>query len=183
MNINKNKKIKKPNVKAEYCKSLTKADLQELCDATEDAIVAGGGFGWISPPSFKVLENYWGGVLLIPERILIIGRLDSVVAGCVQLIKPTRNNEAQSHACGLSTFFFASWARGYGLAKAVFEKAEYKAKEEGFKVMTLEVRETQKRAIQLYEQAGFIRCGTNPKSAYLHGKYIAGHYYYKELIK
>ena len=34
----------------------------------------------------------------------------------------------------LSTFFFASWARGFGLAKAVFEKAELKAKQDGFTV-------------------------------------------------
>ena len=178
-----NKKILKQNVKAEHCKNLNKVDLQELCDATADAITAGGGFGWISPPSATTLENYWRGVLLIPERILILGRLDSVIAGSVQLIKPARNNEAQSHACGLSTFFFASWAMGYGLAKAVFEKAEFKAKEDGFKVITLEVRETQKRAIQLYEQAGFIKCGTNAKSAYVNDSFIAGHYYYKELTK
>ena len=89
------------------------------------------------------------------------------------MIKPARNNEAQSHSCGLSTFFFAPWARGFGLAKAVFEKAEIKAKSEGFKIITLEVRETQLRAIQLYEQAGFIKCGTNPKAAYVNENYIA----------
>ena len=42
-------KLKKYNVKAELCKSLSKVDLQELCDATEEAILAGGGFGWIHP--------------------------------------------------------------------------------------------------------------------------------------
>ena len=67
------------------------------------------------------------------------------------------------------------------MAKAVFQKAEAKAKQDGFKVITLEVRETQLRAIQLYEQAGFIKFGINPKSALVNGKYIAGHYYYKEL--
>ena len=107
MDITSNIKKIKANVKAEICKNLNKVDLQELCDATEDAITAGGGFGWISPPSIKILENYWRGVLLIPERILILGRLDTKIAGSVQLIKPARNNEAQSHACGLSTFFFA----------------------------------------------------------------------------
>ena len=183
MNIKINRIRPKPKVKAELSLNLNKVDLQELCDATADAITAGGGFGWVSPPSLKTLENYWRGVLLIPERVLILGRLDTIIAGSVQLIKPARNNEAQSHACGLSTFFFASWARGYGLAKAVFEKAEFKAKQDGFKVITLEVRETQKRAIQLYEQAGFIKCGTNPKSAYVEGNYISGHYYYKELEK
>tara|TARA_B100001093_G_scaffold138932_1_gene131523 strand:+ start:675 stop:1217 length:543 start_codon:yes stop_codon:yes gene_type:complete len=174
-------KNKKFNVKAEFCSNLSKVDLQELCDATEEAILAGGGFGWISPPSNKTLQNYWKGVLLIPERILIIGKLDNIVAGSVQLIKPAKNNEAQSHSCVLSTFFFASWARGFGLAKAVFQKAESKAREDGFKVITLEVRETQLRAIQLYEQAGFIKFGMNPKAALVKGKYIAGFHYYKEL--
>ena len=51
--------LKKYNVKAELCNSLSKIDLQELCDATEEAILAGGGFGWISPPSLKTLEEYW----------------------------------------------------------------------------------------------------------------------------
>ena len=98
-------KQKKYNVKAELCKSLSKIDLQELCEATEEAILAGGGFGWISPPSPKTLQDYWKGVLIIPERVLIIGKLDNVVAGSAQLIKPTKNNEAQSHSCILSTFF------------------------------------------------------------------------------
>ena len=169
------------NVKAEICKSLNKVDLQELCDATEEAILDGGGFGWISPPSLNTLENYWKGVLLIPERVLIIGKLDNVLAGSVQLIKPTKNNEAQSHSCTLSTFFFAPWARGFGLAKAVFKKAELKAKSDGFKVVNLEVRETQSRAIQIYEQAGYIKSGVNPKAVFINNKYIAGYYYYKEL--
>jgi len=169
------------NVKAELCTNLKKVDLQELCDATEEAILAGGGFGWISPPSSKMLQDYWKGVLLIPERVLILGRLDNVIAGSVQLIKPAKNNEAQAHSCVLSTFFFAPWARGFGLAKAVFEKAERKAIQDGFKVITLEVRETQTRAIQLYEQAGFIKSGINPKSAYVNEEYITGYYYYKEL--
>ena len=65
--------------------------------------------------------------------------------------------------------------------KAVFEKTELKAKQDGFKIINLEVRETQLRAIQLYEQAGYIKSGINPKSVFIDGKYIAGYYYYKEL--
>ena len=174
-------KNKEFNVKAELCTNLSKVDLQELCEATEEAILAGGGFGWVFPPANKTLQDYWKGVLLIPERVLIVGKLDNIVAGSVQLIKPAKNNEAQSHSCVLSTFFFAPWARGFGLAKAVFQKAESKAREDGFKVITLEVRETQLRAIQLYEQAGFIKFGMNPKAVLVNGEYIAGYYYYKEL--
>ena len=182
MNIEKFKSnLPKPNINAVKVITLNKIDLQELCDATEEAILADGGFGWISLPARKKLEDYWKGVVLIPERILIIGKLDNLVAGSVQLIKPTRNNEAQSHLCNLSTFFLASWARGYGLAKKLFKKAEDEAKSQGFKVITLEVRETQYRAIQIYEQAGFTKCGVNPKSAFVEDKYISGFYYYKEL--
>ena len=99
-----------------------------LCDATEEAIIGGGGFGWISPPSVKMLQNYWKGVLLIPERVLIVGKLDNVLAGSVQIIKPAKNNEAQAHSCILSTFFFAPWARGFGLAKSSFSKSRVRGK-------------------------------------------------------
>ena len=173
--------LPEPNVKAQKVTSLNKIDLQELCDATEEAIEHDGGFGWLKAPTRKKLEDYWKGVILIPERILIVGKLDNILAGSVQLIKHARNNEAQSHLCNLSTFFLASWYRGYGLAKSVFEEAEKEAKSEGFKVITLEVRETQSRAIQIYEQAGFVQCGVNPKSAYVNNKFISGYYYYKEI--
>jgi hypothetical protein len=45
-------------------------DLDDLCEATEAAIKEGGGFGWLKPPPRQVLENYWKGVLLIPDRRL-----------------------------------------------------------------------------------------------------------------
>ena len=84
-------------IKIESIQSLKYGDLDDLCDATESAITEGGGFGWIKVPSRKVLENYWRGVLTIPERELIIGRLDNVVAGSCQLIKPSKNNEAHKN--------------------------------------------------------------------------------------
>ena len=46
----------------------------------------------------------------------------------------------------------------------------------------LEVRETQKRAIQIYHQAGFKKSGENPKSVLIKNKYYSGYYFYKDLI-
>ncbi|HEY0522522.1 MAG TPA: hypothetical protein VGD08_03970, partial [Stellaceae bacterium] len=34
-------------------------DLADLCDATEAAILDGGGFGWLKPPPRPLLEAYW----------------------------------------------------------------------------------------------------------------------------
>ena len=64
----------------ELIHNLNSADLNDLCDAAEAAIIDGGGFGWLAPPPRDVLESYWSGVLLIPERDLLVGRLDGVIA-------------------------------------------------------------------------------------------------------
>ena len=176
-------KLPKPKIEAMFITTLNKTDIEELCDATEEAILVDGGFGWINPPPRKKLVDYWKGVLLVPERLLIVGKIDDVICGSIQLIKPSRSNEAQSHLCNLTTFFIASWARGYGLAKMLIYEAEKQAKKNKFSVITLEVRETQKRAIQIYNQAGFKKSGENPKSVLIKDKYYSGYYFYKDLIK
>ena len=84
----------KPITSVETVTVLENGDLHELCDATEVAIEDGGGFGWLKPPARKVLEDYWRGVMLIPERVLIIGRIDGVVAASCQIVRPPKNNEA-----------------------------------------------------------------------------------------
>ena len=121
-------------------------------------------------------------MLLVPERLLIVGKIDNVICGSINLLN-LRSNEAQSHLCNLTTFFIASWARGYGLARMLIQEVEKEAKKNKFAVITLEVRETQKRAIQIYYQAGYKKSGENPKSVLIGNKYYSGYYFYKDLIK
>ena len=79
MNLDKFKSnLPQPRILAQAVSELSKLDMQELCESTEEAIIADGGFGWINPPARKKLEDYWKGVLLIPERILIIGKFLSI---------------------------------------------------------------------------------------------------------
>ena len=145
-----NEKVTLPpaKIKIEYIQSLKYGDLDDLCDATESAITEGGGFGWINVPSRKVLENYWRGVLTIPERELIIGRLDNVVAGSCQLIKPSKNNEAQKNSCSLTTFFLAPWARGYGITPELIKFAENLAENKGYNVITLMLEKHKKEQLR-----------------------------------
>jgi len=156
-------------------------DLHDLCDATETAIEAGGGFGWLTPPARQVLENYWNGVLMVPGRALFAARLDGVVCGSAQLVRPPRNNEAQAHMAELQHAFVAPWARGHGLARRLTETVEQAAREEGFRVLRLDVRETQLAAIALYESMGYECWGTNPHHTWVDGRFIAGRYYTKAL--
>jgi len=157
-------------------------DLDDLCEATEAAIIEGGGFGWLKPPPRHVLENYWKGVLLIPDRRLVVGRLDGVIAGSAQLSKAPRNNEAQSFAGTLTSAFVAPWARGHGLARGIVLEIERIAREElGLVVLNLDLRATQRAAISLYEGLNYRRWGTHPVYARVDGEIVPGHYYYKRL--
>lgn len=155
--------------------------LAELEDATEAAIADGGGFGWLKSPPRQVQEAYWRGVLLVPERTLFLGLLDEVVAGSAQLARPTRQNEAGTASCLLTTFFVAPWARGHGLARALVQAVEDAAREDSFEILNLDVRETQEAAIALYESMGFERWGTQPRYAKVKGAWIAGHFFAKVL--
>ena len=161
---------------------ISELDLADLCDATEAAIIDGGGFGWLTPPSRRVLERFWKGVLLIPERSLFIARLDGTIVGSAQLVRPPRNNEAQVFAAAITTNFIAPFARGHGLARDITVAVERVAREDGFSFLTLDVRETQTAAVQLYESLGYERWGTNPNYAIVDDAQVAGHFYAKRLI-
>jgi len=168
-----------PDVSVENIKTLMAGELNDLCDATDAAIKGGGGFGWVHLPSREILERYWNGVLIMPARELFVARLDGVICGTCQLVKPPVNNEAQSHAATLTTNFVAPWARGYGLAKMLVVALEDKARNDGFSVINLDVRETMESAIGLYESLGYVRIGTHPYYAMVEGEMIKGHYYTK----
>ncbi len=157
------------------------ADLTELVQATEDAIRDGIGFNWVVPPGKDVMETYWKGVLVVPDRVLFAGRLDGTLAGSVQLLKPGISKETSSFAASIEAHFVAPWARGHGLARSLLEAAEREARSQGFSVLKLSVRETQEAAIKLYEESGYVCWGLLPTHEYVNAKMIAGKYYYKNL--
>ncbi|MDP2205447.1 MAG: GNAT family N-acetyltransferase [Alphaproteobacteria bacterium] len=160
---------------------LTPADLNDLCDATDAAVEAGGGFGWIVPPAREVMERYWKGVMVVPERHLLLARIDGIVCGAVQLIEPSRHNEAQAFSATLLAAFIAPWARGRGAGRKLTETAEKLALEMGYKVLQLDVRETQAAAIYLYESMGYVRWGINPAYAQIGSALVSGYYYAKTI--
>ncbi len=157
------------------------ADVHAIAEAATAAILDGGGFGWVKPPKASVLEQYFRGVLLVPERELIVGRMDGVIYGAAQLLKPSRNNEAQAFAASIMHNFVAPYARGHGLARLIVQRAEDHARASGYHVLNLDVRETQAAAIALYEAAGFTCWGTHPAYARVKGGTVQGRFYYKKL--
>lgn len=170
-----------PEIRIEEVDSLDDGDMADLCEAAETAIIDGGGFGWLKPPPRQTMEAYWRGALLVPERIVFIARFDGRIVGSAQLLLPPRNNEAQRNVATITANFVSPWARGFGLARALTKACEAAARQKGAWFINLDVRETQRAAIQLYESLGYTRWGENPNYAVINGKPVTGFYYTKAL--
>jgi hypothetical protein len=67
-----------PRISVESPSRLSSVDIDELCDAAEGGIRSGGGFGWLTPPPRSVMEDYWRGVQMIPERHLIVAEAEAL---------------------------------------------------------------------------------------------------------
>ena len=178
MTLNLKEKI---SIKVEILKSISDLDLADLCNITEQAIKAGGGFGWLQVPPRETLNKYWKGLVVVQNRILITGRLNEAIAGALQLELKPHNNEAQKNICNITSHFVAPWARGYGLAKKMIDTAEIIAYENSVSCVQLDIRETQEAAIQLFLSKGYKQWGTNPNYSLVEGKIIKGLYFYKNI--
>ena len=143
-------------------KSLSEVDLADLCNITEQAINAGGGFGWLRVPTREILNEYWRKIENDDLNNLIVGRLNGVIAGTLQLSYEAPNIESRENIAQIKRHFVAPWARGYGLAKSMIDFSEQKAKEENMKSIQLSVRETQDAAIQLFTSKEYKVWGENP---------------------
>ncbi len=170
-----------PVLSVELVSSLNASDLHDLCEATDMAVIDGGGFGWVAPPPRETLEAYWRGVLVVPERELFVTRLDGQICGSGQLAQPSRNSEAQKHAVHIQSSFIAPWARGHGLARHLMLALEARARTLRYQILNLDVRATQAAAIQLYENLGYVRWGSHPAYAFVKGQFVEGHFYFKNL--
>ena len=120
-------------------------------------------------------------MLLVPERRLVVGRLDGVIAGSAQLSRAPRNNEAQAFAGTLTSAFVAPWARGRGIGRGIVHRDRAARPRIGLAVLNLDLRDTQRAAIRLYESLGYMRWGTHPVYAQVEERIVPGHYYYKLL--
>ena len=108
---------------------------------------------------------------------MFVARLNGSAVGSAHLVHPPRNNDGTAHAASLMHSYIAPYARGHGLARMLTIEVEERARELGYHVLNLDVRET-----RLYETLGFVRWSAiHPDYAFVHGKVVRGFFYYKRL--
>ncbi len=177
---------RKADIKIEKLSKFKDADLNDLCEATERTILDNYqsftiGSSREEPLMRERMEAYWKGVLMVPERQLIVGRLDGVIASGIQLVKPSPNNQTSSFSASLEKHFVAPWARGHGLAKLLVKAAEDEAKNFGISVLRISVRDNLQGAIKVYESCGYKCWGVLDKYEIIEGKMYGGRFYYKDI--
>lgn len=176
---------KPQEVTAEILQSFNSIDLEDISDASMETMKETLGFNigtqTARMQSRESIVSYWEGVLLVPDRILVVGRVDGAIAGSLQILKPTNNNHISPFACSIDNNFVAPWARGLGLSNVMLELTEKEAKKHDYSLIKISVRETRLAAIKVFERRGYVKWGTLPKYELDQGKVVAGHFYYKEL--
>jgi hypothetical protein len=88
---------KKINISVDLLSSINKVDLADICNITEQAIKAGGGFGWLRVPTRDILTDYWTKRTNDKDSKLIVGRLNGVIAGTLQLAYEAPNIESRKN--------------------------------------------------------------------------------------
>ena len=169
----------------ELLETLNTLDLMDLCDATEATMIDTYGFNvgckqW-QPPLRDNIESYFKGVMVVPERKLIIGRTDDTISGSLQLVLPHSSNQTSNFIVSIDNHFVAPWARNLGIAKKMLVFAEDYAKSYNYKVVTLSVRSVREAAITLYESCGYKKWGTMEKYECVGDKIVSGYFYSKNL--
>ncbi len=167
---------------AERLSRIDETDMAALCEITTAAILDGGGLGWLIPPGRAVLERYFNGVLMVPEtRFFVVRDEDGQIQGCAQLVRPSRNNEAQAQTAQIRGYFVAPYMRGRGLGYVLADAVIEAARALGCRVLNCEVPETQHSALSMFRSLGFEHWGTHPFYARSHEGTIKGLFMTKRL--
>ncbi|QNT79490.1 1-(5-phosphoribosyl)-5-[(5-phosphoribosylamino)methylideneamino]imidazole-4-carboxamide isomerase [Entomobacter blattae] len=171
----------KNHIVAEKLQEISEDDLQALCEALDAAILGNNSTGWLKVPSRKMLQCYFQGALLVPGRSVYVIRLNSVIVGSIQLIRPARSNEEQAMSCSLQGFFLAPYTQGLSLTKTLLNAATQAAYAQGYQFLHIEVRQDLTRLITTLGELGFEHWGTNPYFARTQKGLVSGLLFTKSL--
>lgn len=170
-----------PKLAVEVLEQFTGRDLADLCRATRDTAIDGTESSFGGAPTEVRLAAFWKGVAMAPHRTLIVCRLDGVIAGALQLVRPSPLTESGPYVAEITNFFVAPWARGHGMAAMMAVEAEAVARSKGIRILDVSMRASRARAIAVFESLGYGRWAEKDHYAFIDGKFVPGLYFSKSL--
>ncbi|CAB3755609.1 GNAT family N-acetyltransferase [Paraburkholderia solisilvae] len=165
----------------EAVKSLTRKELDELCDVLVDCVEGGASVSFMLPIERRTAVEFWTGVVAGAadgKRVLLIAKDEAGCIGTVQILLDQPEN--QPHRGDLAKMLVHRRARGRGVGAALLRHAEAAALRAGKSLLVLDTANP--AAERLYERGGWIACGLIPNYALMpDGPLCATRLYYKQL--
>lgn len=132
--------------------------VDEMSQLLRDVVDLGASIGFLPPLSLVDARQYWETVLQ-PGVILYVALKDEKMAGTIQLHLCQKQNGL--HRAEIAKLLTNPEYRRHGVARALLNEAEDRAKAEGRSLLVLDTREGDP-SNQLYLTSGYIEAGRIP---------------------
>lgn len=161
---------------------VAEADLESLARLLIDAVDSGAAVSFLAPLPVDRALNWWRHVTATADSraIFLVARDGDGIVGTVQLHPAWAPN--QPHRGEVAKLIVHRRGRGAGLGARLMRTIEEKARDAGFRLLTLDARQGGP-AERLYRRIGWTHAGTIPRYALdTDGKtHHATEIFYKEL--
>lgn len=167
-----------PELKIDQIEAIAEAG-DGLAELLSRVVENGASIGFLPPLGHEEASAYWSGLLQTDVR-LFVARLGDRIAGTVQVhLCMKQNGSHRAEICKLMTH---PEYRRKGIARALMQRAEECAMQEGRQLLVLDTREGDP-SNELYASLGYIRAGRIPYYARSAGGQLdATILYYKLLL-
>ncbi|WP_241254602.1 GNAT family N-acetyltransferase [Brevibacillus sp. SYP-B805] len=135
--------------------------IDQLAELLVEVVEDGASIGFLPPLKRSEAKQYWESVLK-PDVILWIAKINNQIVGSVQLHLCTRQNGR--HRGEIAKLMTHPAYRRSGIGRALMQKAEERAKQEGLSLLVLDTREGDP-SNRLYASIGFVEAGRIPNYA------------------
>lgn len=172
-----------PKIQIEQIVSLdNEEELHALCETLEASIIEGYHCKWTKPPPRHFIESHFKGVLLVPEKLLLIARLDGNIVGICEINTPSKQGDSCDIAVKIDIFAVAPYALNIGVEQRLLSKMEQVVSQLGFPIINITIDETQKRVLQFYLQNEYVHWATHPYYQRIDGQIVKGLFLYKSFL-
>ncbi|CAK7193360.1 hypothetical protein COMNV_01575 [Commensalibacter sp. Nvir] len=181
--MNKNARNILPKIQIEHIASFdNEDDLHSICEALEASILAGYHCKWSKAPPRHLIESYFTGLLLIPEKRLFIGRMDGTIVGLCEVTLPPKQDDSPCISVEINCFATAPYATGLGIGRKMLTKMEQTVTQLGFPIINASINETQTKLLQFYIKNDYQHWATHPYYQKINGQILKGYMLYKSFL-
>ena len=140
------------------------AEVRELAGLLMDTVGSGAAVSFLDTLGLDEAVAWWRDNIdsAHPRAVFLVARNAEGIAGTVQLHPAWAPN--QPHRAEIAKMMVHTRCRRMGLGRRLMEAIEDAAREEGYRMLTLDTK-AGSAAEQLYRQRGWIHVGTIPRFA------------------